>query len=250
MARCEVDARGQHFSPPSGQKAFEWYKRNMNPSSLGLQIEATAYRRLLNRSAPWLWIAGGFVTSAAVLSESTGVDHELRFELVRRPSVLGAFKLSMYATAGMMLVGVGSSIVGETFVSSPAGLAVIGLLIVVVMGFFIYKAMKQSRQEKPRFALVLIHHELQQLNPNGGLIKTMLGPDMQAQHESYLLRTKYASATFPMLRFGAGKQATRIAVWDPQYVMAGAPLGPAPEFLIGVSDWKRLQTALANRGLI
>jgi hypothetical protein len=175
-----------------------------------------------------------------------GRERNPRFALVRRPGALNALKASMLWFAMMLVIGVSASVVGERFGSAPVAIAFLGLLSVVLVVVFIRRAMTVHRQEKPRFDLAFVDGQWGVYSQEGELVSSAPGQDAGPCHETYVYVTRYTTSRFPMLRFGSGRHGFRVAVWDPQYVNPAAPVGAAPEFLMGLQDWQRLQLTLAQ----
>jgi len=160
------------------------------------------------------------------------------FLLVRRPGFASSLRTMVPWLGTILTVSVLGALLGDVMVSHPMGPALVGVLLVTVIGLGIWRTIRGASQPKPQFVLTVGSQDAQLHDPNGDLLWRTSRPPVT--RETYVYRTKYGSYRFPVLRIGVDGEQISVAVWDPRYARASDPVGAAPDYLVGVPDWQRL----------
>lgn len=168
---------------------------------------------------------------------------EHRFVLVRRPRLGDAFAQALPWMATMAVLGTAGVLLGERAAAEPKLMLLFALFSVLLIGLGLYKTIQRSQAPKPRFELTVQPTRVSVARADGGQIWLFEGR-APLQRETYVYRTRYGTHRFPILRLGHQGSELRLSVWDPSFSRDGDPKGRAPDFLVGVPDWQRLEQLL------
>lgn len=168
---------------------------------------------------------------------------ENRFVLVRRPGLHDAMGSMLPWFGTLAVLGIAGALLGERLATHPSGMLLFALFSVLVIGFGLWKTMQRSRAPKPRFELLVQSDQLTVASADGTNLWHCSGKPRLAR-ETYVYRTRYSTHRFAMIKVGDKGHELRLAVWDPSFAREGDPRGSAPDFLVGVPDWPRLERVL------
>lgn len=178
-----------------------------------------------------------------ITKSSTPSGAESRFVLVRRPGLSSAVGVALpwFATLGALAIA--GIVLGERVAESPSAMILFAVFSLVLVGGGLWLVGQRSRAPRPSFELVVEPERAVVRGPEGATVWEFDGvPPLQ--RETYVYRTRYGAHRFAVIRIGTKDRQLRLAVWDPSFAREGDPHGPAPDFLVGVPDWPRLERVL------
>jgi hypothetical protein len=138
-------------------------------------------------------------THAAVTDISEGISKSNVFLLVRRPGFTSSLRTMGPWFGTMLTVSVLGVLLGDVMTSHPMAPALIGALLIGVIGVGMWRTIHRASQPKPQFVLTVGSQDAQLHDPNGKLLWRTSRPHMPVTRETYVYRTKYGSHRFPVL---------------------------------------------------
>lgn len=147
-----------------------------------------------------------------------------------------------FTMAFVMLFGV---LTGDRLMGSPAGQA---FTFGIPSAALIYGAYRTMTLPPPSsLTLEITPRRITITRSDGMSVFQAARRDTQVAQSAYIFRSKYASATFPVLDLKSGEHHARLCVWDPrpEFAFARAAPGKKPHYMIAPSDWEALVSALS-----
>ena len=171
-------------------------------------------------------------------------SRDIKFTLVKYDGLKAVFGSMAWWFGTMAFLGLFGAVLGERLMQRPWGMAIVGIVSLLVIGFGLAKTFAHSQREKPKYLLTIARGGVQLCDSQGTTVWGANERSRATTQETYVYRTKYGSHRFPVLVLMGPQSALRLGVWDSQWQNKQAPVGLAPQFLVAASDWKQLLSAL------